>query len=141
MHYSCCFGDSIAIIVSLKAEILKAVSAMKQAYQSNVPGMNSNQNQDDEFKNEIGEDIVDDSWKKQRYSSKELMKKLDAVSRSSYYCLEMISRNYTLCSIYKTAYEHAYCLEITYFYIIYKIVVILIGMLIFVQKLYILQYL
>lgn len=57
-------------------EISKAVTEIKNTYSQ----PNTNEIFDEDTTKEVvEEDMVDDRWKKQRYTSKQLQKKIDAV--------------------------------------------------------------
>ena len=57
------------------------MQAMKQKSQSHYqPVTDSDEEDDDGNREDVGDDDVDERWKKQRYTSNQLHKKLDAVS-------------------------------------------------------------
>ena len=57
------------------------MQAMKQKSQSHhQPARDSDDEENDGNHEDVGYDVVDERWKKQRYTSNQLRKKLDAVS-------------------------------------------------------------
>ncbi|XP_076445679.1 calcyphosin-2-like [Babylonia areolata] len=60
-------------------EIQRTIQAMKQKGQSHYNGDDDdNSDEDSRNKEDVSEDVVDDRWKKQRYTTSQLHKKLDA---------------------------------------------------------------
>ena len=74
-----------------KEEIRHTMQELKQKGQGNYiqSARHDDDSDDDDRKlDHVSEDIVDDSWKKQRYTTKQLHKKLDAVSQI---CIQLTS--------------------------------------------------
>ena len=69
------------VICLCQEEVQRTMQAMKQKSQSHhQPARDIDDEENDGNHEDVGDDIVDERWKKQRYTSNQLRKKLDAVS-------------------------------------------------------------